>query len=81
LVCLYTTAAIISGHSRLQSRASERNRSYIDWTPFFHAWELRGIYPKIFEQEGVGPKAKELFDDGRKLLDQIVRDDCSKHAP
>jgi len=47
---------------------------YIDWTPFFHAWELRGIYPKIFEQEGVGPKAKELFDDGRKLLDQIVRE-------
>jgi 5-methyltetrahydrofolate--homocysteine methyltransferase len=45
---------------------------YIDWTPFFHAWELRGIYPKIFEQEGVGPKAKELFDDGRKLLDRIV---------
>ena len=47
---------------------------YIDWTPFFHAWELRGIYPKIFEQEGVGPKAKELFDDGQKLLDKIVRE-------
>jgi 5-methyltetrahydrofolate--homocysteine methyltransferase len=47
---------------------------YIDWTPFFHAWELRGIYPKIFEQEGVGPKAKELFDDGQKLLKRIVRD-------
>jgi 5-methyltetrahydrofolate--homocysteine methyltransferase len=47
---------------------------YIDWTPFFHAWELRGIYPKIFEQENVGPKAKELFDDGQKLLDRIVRD-------
>jgi 5-methyltetrahydrofolate--homocysteine methyltransferase len=47
---------------------------YIDWTPFFHAWELRGIYPKIFEQEGVGPKAKELFDDGQKLLEKIVRD-------
>jgi 5-methyltetrahydrofolate--homocysteine methyltransferase len=47
---------------------------YIDWTPFFHAWELRGIYPKIFEQEGVGPKAKELFDDGQKLLDCIVRE-------
>jgi 5-methyltetrahydrofolate--homocysteine methyltransferase len=45
---------------------------YIDWTPFFHAWELRGIYPKIFQQEGVGPKAKELFDDGQKLLDKIV---------
>ncbi len=47
---------------------------YIDWTPFFHAWELRGIYPKIFEQEGVGPKAKELFEDGQKLLDRIVRE-------
>jgi 5-methyltetrahydrofolate--homocysteine methyltransferase len=47
---------------------------YIDWTPFFHAWELRGIYPKIFEQENVGPKAKELFDDGQKLLERIVRE-------
>jgi 5-methyltetrahydrofolate--homocysteine methyltransferase len=46
----------------------------IDWTPFFHAWELRGIYPKIFDQEGVGPKAKELFDDGQKLLACIVRE-------
>ncbi|HET6142089.1 MAG TPA: methionine synthase [Candidatus Acidoferrales bacterium] len=47
---------------------------YIDWTPFFHAWELRGIYPKIFDQEGVGPKAKELFDDGQKLLKHIVKE-------
>jgi 5-methyltetrahydrofolate--homocysteine methyltransferase len=51
---------------------------YIDWTPFFHAWELRGIYPKIFEQKDVGPKAKELFDDGQKLLDQIVREKLLK---
>ncbi len=47
---------------------------YIDWTPFFHAWELRGSYPKILEQEGTGPKAKELFDDARNLLDKIVRE-------
>ena len=46
---------------------------YIDWTPFFHAWELRGIYPKIFEQPSVGPKAKELFDDAQALLNRIVR--------
>ncbi|MGC1656831.1 MAG: methionine synthase [Candidatus Acidiferrales bacterium] len=45
---------------------------YIDWTPFFHAWELRGIYPKIFDQEGVGPRAKELFDDAQVLLKRIV---------
>ncbi len=47
---------------------------YIDWTPFFHAWELRGIYPRIFEQGGVGPKAKELFDDAQQLLARIVRE-------
>lgn len=47
---------------------------YIDWTPFFHAWELRGIYPRIFEQEGVGPRAKELFDDAQILLQRIVRE-------
>jgi 5-methyltetrahydrofolate--homocysteine methyltransferase len=46
---------------------------YIDWTPFFHAWELRGIYPKIFGQPDVGPKAKELFDDAQALLNRIVR--------
>ena len=48
---------------------------YIDWTPFFHAWELKGIYPRIFEQEVVGPRARELFEDGRKLLERIV---CEK---
>jgi 5-methyltetrahydrofolate--homocysteine methyltransferase len=47
---------------------------YIDWTPFFHAWELRGSYPQIFERADVGPRAKELFDDGQKLLAQIVAD-------
>ncbi|HEV2304456.1 MAG TPA: methionine synthase [Candidatus Acidoferrales bacterium] len=47
---------------------------YIDWTPFFHAWELRGIYPRIFEQDGVGPKAKELFDDAHELLARIVNE-------
>ncbi len=44
----------------------------IDWRPFFHAWELRGTYPKIFEMEGVGPRARELFDDAQRLLQRIV---------
>ncbi|WP_447971771.1 methionine synthase [Nitrospira sp. M1] len=44
----------------------------IDWTPFFHTWELKGRYPKIFEDETVGSKAKELFDDAKKLLQEIV---------
>src|SRR5881398_3203588 len=45
---------------------------YIDWSPFFHAWELRGRYPGIFEDPKVGKQARELFDDAQKLLDSIV---------
>jgi len=47
---------------------------YIDWTPLFQAWELRGTYPKIFEAEGVGPRARELFNDAQGLLERIVRE-------
>jgi len=46
---------------------------YIDWSPFFHTWELRGRYPTIFEDPTVGPKAKELYDDARRLLDEMVK--------
>ena len=45
---------------------------YIDWTPFFHVWELRGTYPRILEGDGVGVRARELFEDAQKLLKQIV---------
>jgi 5-methyltetrahydrofolate--homocysteine methyltransferase len=41
---------------------------FIDWSPFFHTWELRGRYPAILDD----PKAKELFDDAQKLLQRIV---------
>ncbi|HEX7367885.1 MAG TPA: methionine synthase [Pelobium sp.] len=45
---------------------------YIDWTPFFHTWELRGSYPRIFEDEFVGVEAKKLFNDAQVLLKRIV---------
>src|SRR5207245_247361 len=45
---------------------------FIDWSPFFHTWELRGRYPKIFEDPTVGAKAKELFDDAQSLLKDMV---------
>jgi 5-methyltetrahydrofolate--homocysteine methyltransferase len=48
---------------------------YIDWSPFFHAWELRGRYPAIFEDPKLGRQARELFDDAQELLDQIVAKD------
>jgi 5-methyltetrahydrofolate--homocysteine methyltransferase len=45
---------------------------YIDWSPFFHTWELRGRYPGIFDDPGHGKQARELYDDARALLDRIV---------
>jgi 5-methyltetrahydrofolate--homocysteine methyltransferase len=45
---------------------------YIDWSPFFLTWELKGKYPKILKDPTVGPEAKRLFDDAKKLLDEIV---------
>jgi len=47
-------------------------RSYIDWTPFFLTWELKGKYPAIFENEKYGTEAKKLFDDANKILDKII---------
>jgi 5-methyltetrahydrofolate--homocysteine methyltransferase len=45
---------------------------FIDWSPFFHAWELRGRYPNIFEDPKIGAKAKELYNDAQRLLKTIV---------
>src|SRR5262249_31362710 len=42
------------------------------WTPFFHTWELRGVYPKIFEHEKHGEEARKLFNDAQTLLKRIV---------
>jgi len=44
----------------------------IDWSPFFHTWELKGKYPAILEDPVVGAKAKELFDDAQRLLKEIL---------
>ena len=45
---------------------------YIDWTPFFHAWELAGKYPKILQDEIIGEEATSLFNDAQRMLKQIV---------
>ena len=47
-------------------------RNYIDWTPFFQAWELAGKYPAILTDEIVGTQASELYRDARAMLDRIV---------
>jgi 5-methyltetrahydrofolate--homocysteine methyltransferase len=47
-------------------------KQYIDWTPFFQAWELHGKYPAILTDEIVGKEATKLFKDAQKMLDQII---------
>lgn len=49
-------------------------RQYIDWTPFFRAWELAGVYPAILEDKVVGESATSLFADAQKMLDKIVEE-------
>ncbi|WP_249693819.1 methionine synthase [Stappia sp. WLB 29] len=46
----------------------------IDWTPFFSTWEIKGTYPAVLTDNRYGPAAKALYDDARKMLDEIVRD-------
>jgi len=47
---------------------------YIDWTPFFQTWELKGRYPEILDDPAAGPQARRLFADAQTLLDRIVRE-------
>jgi 5-methyltetrahydrofolate--homocysteine methyltransferase len=47
---------------------------YIDWSPFFMTWELSGKYPQVLSDKKVGEQARKLFDEGRALLDRIVKE-------
>jgi 5-methyltetrahydrofolate--homocysteine methyltransferase len=47
-------------------------RDYIDWTPFFHTWELKGVYPRILDDEKYGPQARQIFAEANALLDRII---------
>lgn len=47
-------------------------RDYIDWTPFFRAWELHGTYPRILDDEVVGEAARSLKADADAMLDKII---------
>ncbi|MFQ5742069.1 MAG: methionine synthase [Acidobacteriota bacterium] len=46
--------------------------TYIDWTPFFHVWELRGAYPSILDSQKYGAAARELYANGQQLLERII---------
>jgi 5-methyltetrahydrofolate--homocysteine methyltransferase len=60
------------GHAGAFGVTLEEVVPFIDWTPFFHTWELRGVYPKILKHEKHGEEATKLFADAQKLLGEMV---------
>lgn len=56
----------------------EEIRPYIDWTPFFNTWMLKGKYPAIFENPTVGVEAKKLFNDANQMLDVVISEGSLK---
>jgi 5-methyltetrahydrofolate--homocysteine methyltransferase len=60
------------GISRLDTIPLAELVPYIDWSPFFQAWELKGKFPAILDDDVVGTEARRLHEDARQLLDRIV---------
>jgi 5-methyltetrahydrofolate--homocysteine methyltransferase len=63
------------GNRVFKDYSIEEIRKYIDWTPFFSTWMLKGKYPVIFDNPIVGEEAKKLFDDAQIVLDEIIAKD------
>ncbi|QQS36060.1 MAG: methionine synthase [Ignavibacteriales bacterium] len=64
----------IMGLSTFRNFPLQKLREYIDWTPFFQTWEMKGKYPAIFSDAKFGVEAKKLFEDANKLLDKIIKE-------
>ncbi len=60
------------GNKKLNGFDLSKIREYIDWTPFFQTWMLKGKYPKILEDKVIGSEAKKLLKDANEMLDWIV---------
>jgi 5-methyltetrahydrofolate--homocysteine methyltransferase len=60
------------GNKHFENYPLEEIRKYIDWTPFFSTWMLKGKFPQIFEDKIIGVEAKKLYDDANKMLDEII---------
>jgi 5-methyltetrahydrofolate--homocysteine methyltransferase len=66
------------GHAGAFGISLEEVVPFIDWTPFFHTWELRGVYPKILQHEKHGEEATKLFTDAQKMLAEFVANEALK---
>jgi 5-methyltetrahydrofolate--homocysteine methyltransferase len=61
-----------NGVRTLKNFPLEQIVPFIDWSPFFHTWELKGVFPRILDDPAAGAQARKLYDDARALLDRIV---------
>ena len=66
------TAPSFTGTKVLEDYPLETLVPYIDWTPFFHSWEMKGSYPKILKDAYRGEEAKKLFDEAQKMLAKVL---------
>jgi len=64
----------LTGVHKFEGYPLDKIAEYIDWSPFFHAWELSGRYPKIIHDEVVGEEARKLFADARTMLKKIIKE-------
>ena len=64
----------LTGVHRFEAYPLDKIAEYIDWSPFFQAWELSGRYPKIFQDEKVGEEARKLFADAQAMLKKIIKE-------
>ncbi|KAF0204966.1 MAG: 5-methyltetrahydrofolate--homocysteine [Gallionellaceae bacterium] len=62
----------LSGVQKFEAYPLDKIAEYIDWSPFFNAWELAGRYPKILQDEVVGEEARKLFADAQAMLKKII---------
>lgn len=60
------------GNKTFNNFPLEEIRKYIDWTPFFQTWMLKGKFPKILKDEVIGEQATDLYNDANKMLDDII---------
>jgi 5-methyltetrahydrofolate--homocysteine methyltransferase len=64
----------LMGVHKFESYPLDKIAEYIDWTPFFQAWELAGRYPKILQDSVVGEEARKLFADAQAMLKKIIKE-------
>jgi 5-methyltetrahydrofolate--homocysteine methyltransferase len=63
---------VFTGVRRLDDFPLETLRDFIDWSPFFHTWELKGVFPRILDDEKYGAQARQVYAEANALLDTII---------